>query len=60
MLHEAKLRGAMSTKAAFEDHPDFAPWLDALVDALAPVPGALDALSAYLDQTSATPVRKAA
>lgn len=57
---EARIVGAMATKASFEAHPDFAPWLDALVDALAPVPGALDALSSYLNQASIAPARKAA
>jgi hypothetical protein len=47
---KAKLTGAMmgASKAKLHDHPDWAGVIDNLVTALGPVPGALDALDAFL------------
>lgn len=49
-----------SKQAPLEQHPDFGPWVEGLLDALGGVPGALDALDAYLAKTSPAPARKAA
>jgi transcriptional regulator with XRE-family HTH domain len=57
----AELRQVMAMEAKsspLEAHPDFAPWVDGLLDALQGVPGALDALDAHLSRTA--PARKAA
>lgn len=45
---EARLVGAMATKAQLHEHPDFATWVEQLVHALASVPGALDVLEQSL------------
>lgn len=52
LTFEANLTGQGKVKAGLDKHPDFAPWLDGLVAALEGVPGALEALEAWL--TSAT------
>jgi hypothetical protein len=57
---EARLVGAMSAKQRLEDHPDWDAWSDALVEALAPVPGALEALERVLGSGAATGTRRAA
>jgi transcriptional regulator with XRE-family HTH domain len=45
---EARLVGAMSTKAKLHEHPDWAAHMEQLVAALGKVPGALDALESCL------------
>ena len=45
---EARLVGAMTTKAKLHEHPDWPAFVEELVTALARVPGALDALEAFL------------
>jgi len=45
---EARMVGAMTTKARLHEHPEWPAFVEQLVTALAPIPGALDALEACL------------
>ena len=45
---EARLVGAMTTKAKLHEHPDWPALVEELVTGLARIPGALDALESFL------------
>lgn len=47
---EARMVGAMTTKARLHEHPEWPAFVEQLVTALAPIPGALDALEACLGE----------
>lgn len=58
-----ELRQAMTLEAKhdlpLEEHPDFGPWVDGLLKALASVPGAFERLDAYLGAGAKAPRRAA-
>lgn len=57
---EARMLGAMSTKARLHEHPEWSAFVEQLVAALAPIPGALDALEACLGDPEAAPAERRA